>query len=281
MRKLLTIIVAALFLNTTLHAQSPCADEANIYAFSFGGTDYEIVKENKNWVDAAACAVEREGHLAEINSQGEQDAIYAKLLTAGITLTNTVAPDGGGASYVWLGGNDIADEGAWFWDGDNDGEGTQFWQGDAGGSSVNDAYTNWGNEPDDWNGQDAVGIALTEWPLGSGYLGSASQWNDVKHTNTLYFIIEKSTTGIKKKDRVRNVMVYPNPAKNKLFFKNYKNSSIAKLQICDMQGKVVFEKEYDNNFDGSLNISDLTQGTYSVNIFYLEGGVASYPVIIN
>ena len=104
---------------------------------------------------------------------------------ANIEVDNTVAPDGGGGSYVWLGGNDLAEEGTWIWDGDNDGNGTQFWQGAADGAPVGGLYNNWGNEPDDWNGQDALGLSLNGWPL-----GVAGEWNDVDETNSLYFVIE-------------------------------------------------------------------------------------------
>ena len=54
---------------------------------------YEIVKENKTWIEAVACAVERGGILTEIDSQAEQDTIWSALGTAGITNANTVAPD--------------------------------------------------------------------------------------------------------------------------------------------------------------------------------------------
>ncbi len=170
----------------------PCASSDNIYGFTYNGTNYEVVRENKTWEDAAACAAERGGFLAEINDADENAALFNELTNnASITNSNTTAADGGGASYVWIGGNDIATESAWIWDGNNDGATARFWQGAADGNPVDGLYNNWGNEPDDFGeGQDALGLALTEWPLGSGALGSAAQWNDVSHTNELYYIIE-------------------------------------------------------------------------------------------
>ena len=61
-----------------------------------------------------------------------------------------------------------------------------------------DCFCNWGrdtnegqHEPDNWdNNQDATAIAITEWPLGSGNLGQASQWNDLIDSEELYYIIE-------------------------------------------------------------------------------------------
>lgn len=169
-----------------------CVDASNIYSFTYNNKTYEIVKETKNWQQAAACAAERGGYLAEINDSAENSALFNQLSNnAGINISSTTASDGGGASYVWIGGNDIFTEGNWIWDGDNNGTGNQFWQGDANGSAVNGLYNKWGNEPDNFNGnQDGLGLALTEWPLGSGSLGTASQWNDVAVTNALYFVIE-------------------------------------------------------------------------------------------
>ena len=188
MKSQLTLIVSALILLLIgSKAYGQCANDANIYTFVHEGNTYEVVRENQTWTDAAACAVERGGKLAEINDQQEQDTLFAELNSnASIVIGNTVAPDGGGASYVWIGGNDIASEGAWIWDGINSGSGSQFWQGQFDGSAVGGLFNNWGNEPDDFGaGQDGLGFALTDWPL-----GVAGQWNDVAETNTLFYVIE-------------------------------------------------------------------------------------------
>ena len=161
------------------------ADENNVTLFVYNNSNYEIVEETKTWEEAAACAVARGGKLVEINDQAEQDEIFTQLGNAGITNANTVAPDGGGGAYVWIGGNDIQTEGEWIWDGDNDNAGDQFWQGDASGTPVGGLYNNWGNEPDDFGGQDALGLSLDGWPL-----GVAGEWNDVAATNNLYYVIE-------------------------------------------------------------------------------------------
>ena len=187
------LVIQFVILSNISYAQD-CADSSNIYSFIYKGNKYEIVKENKTWIDAAGCAVERGGILAEIDSQGEQDTLYSHLQNADIVISNTVASDGGGASYVWIGGNDIAEEGKWIWDSNNDGVGRQFWQGVSFGNPVGDLYNNWGNEPDNWTNQDGLGLAITNWPL-----GNAGQWNDVYHTNKLYYIIEyESSAGISK-----------------------------------------------------------------------------------
>jgi hypothetical protein len=160
--------------------------ESTIVEFTYNGKNYEIVKENRTWVASAAFASERGGFLAEINDLDEQNAIFNELGNASIIASNTVAPDGGNASYVWIGGNDLTTEGNWFWDGNNDGTGNQFWMGTFTGTPINSLYNNWGDEPDDFgSGQDGLGLALTDWPF-----GVAGQWNDVAQDNELYFLIE-------------------------------------------------------------------------------------------
>ena len=131
------ILIAIILLGSQQSMVGQCiADTNNIYTFVYAGNHYEIVKEKQTWVNAAACAAERGGFLAEIYSKEEQDSIYYHLRNAGITVSNTVAPDGGNASYVWIGGNDIGTEGKWVWDGNNDGTFEQFWQGIFNGSPV-------------------------------------------------------------------------------------------------------------------------------------------------
>ena len=91
-----------------------CAGASDIYSFNYNGHTYEVVKENKNWTDAAACAVARNGYLAEISDANENAAIFNELSNnAGITLSQTSTSNGGGAAYVWIGGNDITTEGTW------------------------------------------------------------------------------------------------------------------------------------------------------------------------
>lgn len=108
-------------------------------------------------------------------------------MLANTSSLTSVANDGGGARYAWIGASDQTIEGMWVWENG----GNQFWQGDASGAPIGGLYNNWGNEPDDFGGQqDAAAIALDDWPVGSGFLGIASQWNDVNITNNLPFIVE-------------------------------------------------------------------------------------------
>lgn len=253
--------------------------ESNVYAFSYGGSNFEIVKENLNWVDASSCAVVRGGYLAEIDSQAEQDAIFNNVNLAGITGSNTVAPDGGGASYLWIGGNDLAIEGRWVWDGDNTGVTTQFWQGTSTGSPIGGLYNNWGNEPDDYNGQDALGFAFTDWPL-----GVAGQWNDVDETNTLYYIIEyPDVTGLNEGDINPTIEVYPNPSSELViidFPENYIQFEETSIEIYNLNGQMIKQIQ---SIEGKLEIStdELNNGIYFIKVLIQNKETESYKIVIS
>ncbi|MFT6167478.1 MAG: hypothetical protein ACJAV5_002137 [Vicingaceae bacterium] len=162
-------------------AKAQCfVNPANVIPYNIGNKTYGVVKEAKIWSAARACAVQFMGKLAIVESQREQDSIFAILNRSGIVNSSTTAPDGGGAAYVWLGGNDRTAEGTWVRDSYASGSG-QFWLGARSGSVVGGLYNNWGNEPDNFNNQDAMGIALSTWPF-----GNAGQWNDVDENNSLY-----------------------------------------------------------------------------------------------
>ncbi len=254
--KTLILTLAFFAFKSILFAQCPLS-MANIYAFHTNNVPYEIVRENRNWTSAAACAVSRGGKLAEINSQQEQDSLFYHVNLAGITASNTVALDGGGASYLWIGGNDLASEGNWVWNGDNNGTSIPFWTGTASGSPVGGLYSNWGNEPDNWNGQDGLGFAFTDWPL-----GIAGQWNDVFASDALYYIIEyPNTAGIKENDPEMLFSVFPNPANNEIQVKLPENET-AMIRIVDLQGHEVLATENQS----TIFIAALPTGVYLITV---------------
>ncbi len=184
MQKIILSVCFIFFFDLGLFAQ--CVNPANIYTFTYNGKNYELVKEKKNWTDAATCAASRGGYLVQIDDSSEQAAMVTALTASGISTTYNPISDGGGTSYVWIGATDKATEGIWLWDGNNDGTGTNFWSGEGAAGQNNGAvlsgrYINWGgkasgtiNEPDNFGGlQDAAALALAAWPAGSGALGAA------------------------------------------------------------------------------------------------------------
>ena len=170
---------------------------------------YLLCKDSKSYTQAKSDAESRsidgyQGYLVNIDDQSEND-VLADWLGRRVDpseYADTSADDGGGAAYVWIGGDDISAEGSWTWQraGAN-GYPKQFWQGGPDGSARNGLYNNWGtdggvrNEPDNYlNNQDGAAIALQSWPRGAGFsLGSAGQWNDVNTSNRLYYIVEFDT----------------------------------------------------------------------------------------
>ena len=182
MNKFLYALV--ILLASNLLAQTEI-DSTDIFTFTYSGNKYEIIKHTFNWETAAQIANERGGILTEINSQEEQDTIFYFLQNCEIDISKTISTGGGGASYVWIGGTDIKEEGKWFWDGNFDGIGKQFWEGTKTGNSVNGLFSNWGNEPDNVGNQDATGLAISNWPY-----GIAGQWNDLQKQDLLYSVIE-------------------------------------------------------------------------------------------
>jgi hypothetical protein len=165
--------------------------------FSSSGHTYKIVKTASTWQDASTAAHNGGGYLVNIGSIAENHEIYSRLYRY-IThneYTDSVASNGGGATYVWIGANDMSTEGTWVWENNSQ----QFWSGTSAGNAENGLYGNWGKnthdneqqrEPDNAGNQDAAAMALTEWQVGSGTLGQASQWNDLKVADPLYYIIE-------------------------------------------------------------------------------------------
>lgn len=121
--------------------------------------------------------------LASIRSEAEATVVSQALQSLIADRADlSVAADGGGSAYVWIGGTDKSQEGVWTW---SDGS---AW-----------THENWGNgsawegtsrtsEPDNFEEQDVLAIALEAWPKGSAKgagLGDIGQWNDISSTNLL------------------------------------------------------------------------------------------------
>jgi hypothetical protein len=272
--KVFAYILILIFANTAF-AQTACYTASNSVVFNYNGHSYKIIKELKNFSNAAICAVADGGYLVEIDDAAEQNAIYSAIQSATISSTYHAVGDGGGTSYIWIGASDITTEGTWLWDGDNNGVGTNFWngQGQAGtgmGSAVASAYNNWGqtngsgsnNEPDDYNSnQDAGAIALTGWPSGGTAYGTPGQWNDIDKTNTLYYIIEYNSisSGINTLlERDNAVIAYPNPVSNQLTLEG----GFIAISLLNSDGRRINVAIQSFNSLTTIDISHLANGVY-------------------
>ncbi len=288
MKKIYYIILIA-FTASLVNAQTACYTASNSISFTFSGHTYKIIKELKNWSNAATCAVSDGGYLVEIGSSGEQTAIYNAITSSGISTTYHAIADGGGTSYIWIGASDITAEGTWLWDGNNDGVGTNFWngQGAAGtgiGSIVGGAYNNWGstsgvganNEPDDYvSNQDAAAIALAGWPSGSSFLGAPGQWNDIDKTNTNYYIIEYNSifTSLIENDTKNTVVIFPNPTKNSVEIKS--NNEIKEMVLLTIDGKQIKALQSTKTID----LSNFSKGIYFLQITTIDNKIITKKII--
>lgn len=271
-----------LLLGNALPGHSQCGSSSNTYTFTYGGNTYDIVKTTNIWSDAAACAVQKGGHLLHINSQAEQDTVYQRILNgAGVNPNYTSVSDGGGVAYVWIGANDMASEGTWVWDGDGDSTGTVFWMGEGtagsgGGSPVNGEFNQWGGsssgspkEPDNYNGsQHAAGMALGSWPN-----GLASEWNDINASNPLYFVVEyENTTSLdpEEKDMDEHLEVRPNPVQNQLHWSS-SMKDVDAYQVLDPSGRTLLQGSYDGSGERRIELSDIEGGIYFLELRNEEG----------
>ena len=274
MRIFYFIIIAIMFSN---YAMAQCADKQNIYSFTYNNTNYEIVKELKNWTDASSCAVERGGYLAEIESIEEQNAIYDAIINGANVASNYVTiNNGGGIAYVWIGATDSNQEGTWLWDGNNDNVGINFWNGEGAngnnnGSAVSGKYYNWGGtstgtvkEPDNYGSdQNCAAIALAGWPSGSTSLGIASEWNDIIGTSSIYYVIEYDMSSSINKNNTNKTKVFPNPVSDNL---TILGKNIYEVEIFNITGVKVYNKSYLMKKECNINISSLSKGIYLVKI---------------
>ncbi len=275
MRKTITLLVfGVIFSISNSNAQIQCAQSSNIYTFTYNGHTYEVVKELKTLNQANICAAERGGYLVRINDLVENSYIVTQLMlptAANIAYNYHPVADGGGASYIWTGANDIPTEGSWIW---SDGTSSIFYSGQGtagtgGGTAVGGAYVNWGNvsgsEPDDYgNDQDGLGISLGSWPH-----GIVGQWNDIDVDNTLFFVIEKNSivgvNEIKKSEPTINI--YPNPLNNQSIFKiEVTDNKISEIKINDILNREILSEKIENKSSHELNLHFLPKGIYIITI---------------
>ncbi|UCV14074.1 lectin-like protein [Quatrionicoccus australiensis] len=158
--------------------------------FYFNGHTYEIETSKQTWdsavtnatslawSDDAALGVSVTSYLVNIGSSAENAAIL-KNLKASMVKGGSLAQDGGGADYAWIGASDSGAEGTWLWT-----------------DATSVSYSNWGSgslgsEPDNFGGsQNYAAMGAGKWPASGGGLGAAGQWNDLSGSNLLWSIIE-------------------------------------------------------------------------------------------
>ncbi len=166
---------------------------------NYGGSDkeYRLYKNPLTWSEAKTVSESlstnntaySKSNLVIINSKDEADGLWNEIKTILNGMNAPKASDGGNSSYLWLGASDSETEGNWVW---TDGRSFGSLEEDYWGSG------SLGNEPDNYNNQDALALGLENWPSGSetgaGY-GNAGSWNDIDSGNKMWYLVELDKTG--------------------------------------------------------------------------------------
>jgi glucose/arabinose dehydrogenase len=76
------------------------------------------------------------------------------------------------------------------------------------------------------------------------------------------------------------ISVYPNPAKTAIFIKNTSETTLSKVKIFDLTGKLVLTKAIENNNSQSVTISDLSSGLYLISVEDLLGNQYKSKLIV-
>jgi len=130
------------------------SDECSGGFSKLGKNCYAYIEEPENWAEAQAVCESMGGQLAEISDYEENVVIKGMV-------TNLKAD-------VWIGGDDLVEEGTWRW---------------ASGAPVN-GYTDWApGEPDDKDGEDCMEL-----------MPKLGHWNDEDCDKIQPFICEKPMT---------------------------------------------------------------------------------------
>lgn len=259
-----------------------------MYSFTFQGKKYAVVQELKTWREAGTCAATLNYDLVHINDSAEQQAVVNAIVNGAMIANNyTVVPDGGGIAYLWIGASDMAQEGTWRWDGNSDSAGVIFWtgQGNAGsgnGQAVSNSYHNWGgatrangpDEPDNFQGQQhAAGLALRAWPFGKAY-----EWNDIRASNRLYFVLEHVSTLGKAEQAATAapLSLYPNPSAQggRVTVHNPRQKQLESASLFSLSGKLLWQQSLQASaVDIPLDLSHVPVGSYLLRLRTAEDGL--------
>ncbi|BFZ21815.1 hypothetical protein BsWGS_24854 [Bradybaena similaris] len=91
------MFISVSLVNSVLPADLICGDDC-----TFGGSRYLFIKDAVTWHEAESLCKSSGGYLVEVNSKEENDWLVGQL-KARKSLS------------VWMGGNDIRNEGVWEW----------------------------------------------------------------------------------------------------------------------------------------------------------------------
>jgi len=159
--------------------------------FQFDDHHYQIIGSKDalvSWREAAMDANSRcyggqPGYLANIDSEDENDYLYAKLSKKPHFSPNT--------HDAWIGATDMKNEGVFSWIGPKHLiNGVKFWEGDKNGQAIDGRYTNWGQDTSGQSQPDSNGEEDCIEMRGA----SPGRWNDKNcYQPNEFFIVEFGT----------------------------------------------------------------------------------------
>ncbi len=238
------------------------------------GVTYELITSDAlSFGDAEAFARAKGGYLAVLTDPAEADTVFGMVDTwfqaNASAYAVSSASDGGSASYVWVGAGDFSREGIWKWSNDN---------------LLDATYANWGgSDPGEPTGraQDALGMALQPWPYENPpYSGAAGEWNDIRDSNLLYFVVEYGD------DQVLETNGSVEPHSIPWLGYEVQGSSGDPIELTDRRGTLISKRttltQAEN--DGETGFLALEQSAtrrgevrYSVHQFDSEGAAVGRP----
>lgn len=119
-----------------------------------------------------------------------------------------------------------------------------------------------------WNfcdGNNATGAQVTHTFLDTIACDISLTVTNICGATTIITILTHEMTNIANVELLRQISVYPNPAKHTVFIKNENTATlIEKVRVIDMLGKVVLESEFGTGYDLELNLGNLTSGIYQL-----------------
>ncbi len=212
-------------------------DRANDWIRNPANGHYYKMTPSISWTDGNTLAGQWGGYLATINDAAENQWVQTMF--------------GPYAGEIFIGANDILNEGQWVWTENN----ANFFNGNySSGSTVAPWYSNWNtNEPNDAGNEDA-GV----------FYSSTGKWNDLSATSTRYCLVETSTGRLN--------IVGPTPGNITI----HEESPVTmQVRVLHPYGNVHFQWRRDGN-----DISGADESTYTIdNVLFAHAG--QYTCIVS
>ena len=98
-------------------------------------------------------------------------------------------------------------------------------------------------------------------------------------SNGIIYKIIDSSLGLNDFNK-NGLSFYPNPAKTEIFIKNSTETTLSKVNVFELTGKLVLTKAVENTDTPSVNISTLSSGLYLISVEDLTGNQYKAKLIV-